>query len=278
MAAGARVRMRAARCRGRLRQLRHGNPRRDGSGSGGRGGRQRLPRLRRRRGRARTPAGPAPLHPLFRSASAAAVGQTGLALPGPGLSENDVYRGASAGRAAGETDRSCSELGNRCTPAFRHFGLDPGPPTQRLLAHRLARIRAEAARRIGAAARLKGVDALGVDEHVWAHTGPPGTGMVTGIVDHTRDTNDTVHARLLDLVPGRSRKAYADWLKDPGPGFTAGIRTARPGSVPRLRQRHPRRAPREVCTTDVIHSLKGLCSCQLDQPIPMNSKPMPWIL
>lgn len=46
--------------------------------------------------------------------------------------------------------------------------------------------------------------------------------MVAGIVDHTRD----VHARLLDLVPGRSGKAYADWPKDRGTGFTAGIRTA----------------------------------------------------
>ena len=28
------------------------------------------------------------------------------------------------------------------------------------------------------------------------------------------------------LVPGRSGKAYADWLKDRGTGFTAGIKTA----------------------------------------------------
>jgi transposase len=70
------------------------------------------------------------------------------------------------------------------------------------------------------------VDALGVDEHVWSHTGPPGSGMVTGIVDHTRDAHGMVHARLLDLVPGRSGKAYADWLKDRGEEFTAGIKTA----------------------------------------------------
>jgi transposase len=70
------------------------------------------------------------------------------------------------------------------------------------------------------------VNAIGVDEHVWSHTGPPGTGMVTGIVDHTRDAHGVVHARLLDLVPGRSRKAYADWLKDRGTEFTTGIKTA----------------------------------------------------
>lgn len=63
---------------------------------------------------------------------------------------------------------------------------------------------------------MQGVDALGVDEHVWSHTGPPGTGMFNGIV----------HARLLDLVPGRSGKSYADWLKARGEEFTAGIKTA----------------------------------------------------
>jgi transposase len=87
-------------------------------------------------------------------------------------------------------------------------------------------VRAEARRRIADTGRFKGVDALGVDEHVWSHTGPPGTGMVTGIVDHTRDAKGIVHARLLDLVPERSGKAYAGWLQDPGPDFTAGIKTA----------------------------------------------------
>jgi transposase len=87
-------------------------------------------------------------------------------------------------------------------------------------------IKAEAARRITTAGRLTGVNALGVDEHVWSRTGPPGRGMVTGMVDHTRDAHGVVHARLPDLVPGRSGKAYAHWLKDRGTAFTAGIKTA----------------------------------------------------
>jgi transposase len=104
-------------------------------------------------------------------------------------------------------------------------------------------IKAEAARRIATTGRLTGVDALGVDEHVWSHTGPPGTGMVTGIVDHTRDAHGVVHARLLDLVPGRSGKAYADWLKDRG-GIHGRHQNRSPGPVPRLRQRDPRRTAR----------------------------------
>ena len=39
---------------------------------------------------------------------------------------------------------------------------------------------------LAAEERLAGVNALGVDEHVWRHVGPPGTGLVTGIVDHSR--------------------------------------------------------------------------------------------
>lgn len=87
-------------------------------------------------------------------------------------------------------------------------------------------IKPEATRRTTATGRLEGVNALGVDEHVWSHTGPPGSGMVTGIVDHTLDANGVIHARLLDLVEGRSGKAYADWLKDQGADFAAGIKTA----------------------------------------------------
>lgn len=87
-------------------------------------------------------------------------------------------------------------------------------------------VEVEARRRIGRPERLTGIDALGVDEHVWTHTGFPGSGMVTGIIDHTRDEHGNVHARLLDLVPGRSGKAYADWLKEQGNEFTQGIKVA----------------------------------------------------
>jgi len=75
-------------------------------------------------------------------------------------------------------------------------------------------------------ARLAGVVVLGVDEHIWHHSPKPGKGPkeLTGMVDLTR--RDTTPARLLDLVPGRSGKAYADWLSGRGDTFTAGIRTA----------------------------------------------------
>jgi transposase len=75
--------------------------------------------------------------------------------------------------------------------------------------------------------RLAGVDTVGVDEHIWHHQPRPGKGPKeqTGIVDLTRH-NGKPRARLLDLVPGRSGRAYADWLNARGQAFTAGIGTA----------------------------------------------------
>jgi transposase len=46
------------------------------------------------------------------------------------------------------------------------------------------------------------------------------------MVDLSRDQHGRVRARLLDLVPGRSGKAYADWLADRGEGFRNGVKIA----------------------------------------------------
>ncbi len=81
--------------------------------------------------------------------------------------------------------------------------------------------------------RFAGVTALGVDEHVWHHVptkciseGGRGPKELTGMVDLTRDQHGRVRARLLDLVPGRSGKAYGDWLTDRGETFRAGVTVA----------------------------------------------------
>jgi len=82
-------------------------------------------------------------------------------------------------------------------------------------------------------ARFDGVTDLGVDEHVWHHVstkpvkdGGRGPKELTGMVDLIRDATGKVRARLLDLVPGRSGGAYADWLTERGGPFKAGIRVA----------------------------------------------------
>ncbi|MFI7744668.1 transposase [Kocuria rhizosphaericola] len=81
---------------------------------------------------------------------------------------------------------------------------------------------------LAAEERLAGVGAFGVDEHAWSHMGPPGTALMTGIVDNSRDEAGRPQSRLLDLVPGRTGTVYADRLAAQGPAFPDGIRTAAP--------------------------------------------------
>lgn len=66
---------------------------------------------------------------------------------------------------------------------------------------------------IADAARFDGVAVIGVDEHVWRHT-RRGDKYVTVIIDLTPVRDKTGPARLLDMVEGRSKRAFADWLAD----------------------------------------------------------------
>ncbi len=76
--------------------------------------------------------------------------------------------------------------------------------------------------------RFAGVTTLGVDEHLWHHvdTRKRGPKELTGMVDLTRDKDGRVHARLLDLVPGRSGTVYKTWLDQRGKAFKAHVEVA----------------------------------------------------
>jgi transposase len=85
----------------------------------------------------------------------------------------------------------------------------------------------------GDESRFVGVRRLGVDEHVWHHVselpvdaGGRGPKLLTGMVDLTPGADGRPRARLLDLVPGRSGKAYSDWLDERGAGFKTGVKEA----------------------------------------------------
>jgi len=99
--------------------------------------------------------------------------------------------------------------------------------------------------------RFAGVKRLGVDEHVWHHVsefpiedGGRGPKQLTGMVDLTPDPESgKPRARLLDLVPGRSGKAYSDWLDERGEGFKNGV---------------------EVATLDPFHGYKNAIDDQLE--------------
>lgn len=101
--------------------------------------------------------------------------------------------------------------------------------------------------------RFAGVRRLGVDEHVWHHVstlpiddGGRGPKELTGMVDLTPDEEDKPRARLLDLVPGRSGKAYSDWLKERGETFRNDV---------------------QVATLDPFHGYKNAIDDQLEDAV-----------
>lgn len=59
--------------------------------------------------------------------------------------------------------------------------------------------------------RFEGVEVIGVDEHVWRHT-KRGDRYVTVIIDLTPARDGSGPARLLDMIPGRSKKVFKAWL------------------------------------------------------------------
>ena len=60
-------------------------------------------------------------------------------------------------------------------------------------------------------ARFENVSVVGVDEHVWRHT-RRGDKYVTVIIDLTPIRSGSGPARLLDMVEGRSKQAFKQWL------------------------------------------------------------------
>ena len=92
--------------------------------------------------------------------------------------------------------------------------------------------------------RFDDVTSLGVDEHIWHHVDERRRGpkALTGMIDLSRDQAGRTRARLLDLVPGRSGKAYADWLNARGDAFRTRV---------------------EVATLDPFHGYKNAIDDQL---------------
>lgn len=70
--------------------------------------------------------------------------------------------------------------------------------------------------------RFDGVAVIGVDEHVWRHT-RRGDKYVTVIIDLTPVRDGTGPARLLDMVEGRSKKAFQQWLADRPQAWRDGV-------------------------------------------------------
>ena len=70
--------------------------------------------------------------------------------------------------------------------------------------------------------RFEGVKVIGVDEHCWRHTGR-GSHYVTVVIDLTPVRERWGRARLLDMVPGRSKAVFKTWLDAQSKSFRKGI-------------------------------------------------------
>lgn len=99
--------------------------------------------------------------------------------------------------------------------------------------------------------RLDGVTTPGVDGHVWRHTGKEER-YVTVIVDLSPRQNGRT-ARLLDMVKGRSEKAFATWLSGQSDQFRDGIRVVEMDAFAGCRKAAGRVVPRATEALDPFH-------------------------
>ncbi len=103
--------------------------------------------------------------------------------------------------------------------------------------------------------RFDGVTVVGVDEHVWRHTRRDK--YVTVIIDLTPIRDGTGPARLLDMVEGRSKQAFQQWLSERSEAWRSGVEVVAMDGFHRLQNRHHRGAPRRgVAVMDPFHVVR----------------------
>ena len=111
--------------------------------------------------------------------------------------------------------------------------------------------------------RFDGVKVLGVDEHVWRHT-RTGDKYVTVIVDLTAVRVGTGTARLLDMIPGRSKAVFKTWLASQDPTWKENIEVVAMDGFTGFKTAAAEELPQAVEVLDPFHVVK-LGSDALDQ-------------
>jgi transposase len=91
--------------------------------------------------------------------------------------------------------------------------------------------------------RFDGVRVIGVDEHVWRHT-RRGDKYVTVTIDLTGIRDGTGLPRLLDMVQGRSKQAFKQWLVEQGTSRRTRSKSSRWIASPASRPPPPKSSPR----------------------------------
>ena len=103
--------------------------------------------------------------------------------------------------------------------------------------------------------RFNGVTAIGVDEHVWRHT-RRGDKYVTVIIDLTPVRDGTGPSRLLDVVEGRSKKAFKDWLAERDQAWRDGIEVVAMDGFAGFKTATTEELPDAVTVMDPFHVIR----------------------
>ena len=103
--------------------------------------------------------------------------------------------------------------------------------------------------------RLDGVRVLGVDEHVWRHT-RRGDKYVTVIIDLTPVRDGTGPSRLLDVVEGRSKAAFKDWLAQRDQAWRDGIEAVAMDGFAGFKTATTEELPEAVTVMDPFHVIR----------------------
>jgi transposase len=103
--------------------------------------------------------------------------------------------------------------------------------------------------------RFDGVQVIGVDEHVWRHT-RHGDRYVTVIIDLTGVRAGTGPARLLDMVEGRSKQAFKQWLADRPASWRAGLEVVAMDGFTGFKTATTETLPDAVAVMDPFHVVR----------------------
>jgi transposase len=103
--------------------------------------------------------------------------------------------------------------------------------------------------------RFNGVRAIGVDEHVWRHT-RRGDKYVTVIIDLTGVRDGTGPARLLDMVEGRSKQAFKEWLAEREESWRDGVEVVAMDGFTGFKTATTEELPDAVAVMDPFHVVR----------------------
>jgi transposase len=114
-------------------------------------------------------------------------------------------------------------------------------------------------------ARFEGVTTIGVDEHVWRRT-RRGDKYVTVIIDLTPVREKTGPARLLDMVEGRSKAVFKDWLAARPQTWRDGVEVVAMDGFTGFKTAAAEELPDAVAVMDPFHVVRlagaGLDDCR----------------